>query len=96
LGTSDSLAVASSAIELPYDGTYFTDIGTEEGSYTLWSYEHMFFRPGLAGTALTFGNTVASDISTAAVSGLANAGLPANLMQVQRQGDGQLITSLNY
>jgi len=96
LGTADSASVASAAIELPYDGTYFTDTGVQEGSYSLWSYEHEFLRPGLAGTGLTFANSLAHDIKTAATSNLANAGLAASLMQVSRPGDGGQIGSLNY
>jgi len=99
LGTSDSSSVATAAIELPYNGTYYSNTAVEEGSFTLWSYEHMFLVPGLStsnATGNAFALSVKSYITGAAESGLAKAGIPLGVMQVQREIDGGNITSVNY
>jgi hypothetical protein len=99
LGTADSASVYNAAIELPYVGTYYSATATEEGTYTLWSYEHMLYNPagsGLTGATLSFANAVKSNIEAANESGLAQAGLPLSVMQVTRPTDGGSVTSAVY
>ena len=101
LGTSDSLSVNTSAIELPYNGTYYSNTAVEEGTYTMWGYEHMFYLPGLSNSgadtnALSFANSVKSHFTGVAESGLSHAGLPLGVMNVSRSNDGLTVTSQNY
>ena len=77
------------------NGTILTDNGVaystaavENGTYTQWGYEHLFYRLSFSGTAKTVVYQITANVisTTASVSGV-----PLSSMLVTRDGDGKPI-----
>ena len=97
MGTNDANtgAIPNGAVELSYNGVFLggnaaTDYNTvallTEGKYTLWGYEHLYYRSGTAGVLKTVADTLANQIKTTdAVVLLSN-------MKVSRTSDGGKVT----
>ena len=105
LGTSDAAKVTTAAqnpnvgasyggtlpaVALTYNGVGFSQSAVENGQYTFWGFEHLFYLPSLSGTKLTFAQGLASQIS-----GETDAQLFPNCsksaMHVTRSGDGNIV-----
>jgi len=72
-GISDAKsALAGNAQELSYNGFYYSPTAVQNGQYTLWSYEHVYYKSGLSSTLKNFASSFASQLYTsdAAVSGV--------------------------
>ena len=63
LGTSDA-AVGGNAIQLNYNGVAFSPAAVLNGSYSLWGYEHMYYKSNLTGTAKTVADKIADRLYT--------------------------------
>jgi len=61
-GTSKGLNV------LTYDGVAASTVGIQNGSYSFWSYEHMYYLSTASTAVQTFANTAANNIATTFVS----------------------------
>lgn len=97
LGTNDSnTAVTNGAIPLSYNGVSLTVSSTgitnpsviQNGSYTLWANEQLYWRAGAATGDL---GTVKDAILAGIPANLGNAGLDVTTMNVSRSSDGGLV-----
>jgi hypothetical protein len=95
LGTSDAANVlpptvsgSLAATELQYCGVPYSATATEEGSYTFWSYEHMYLNPNIGTNSNAFAQALISQIEGEPAGSLSNAGLPTSSMRVSRAVDG--------
>ncbi len=110
LGTNDAKNIytgnAINGTPLTYNGvsmgstnnTTTTDFANfENGSYSIWSYEHLYYLTAATGTqvavsgvAATAAKSLADHILTVATSpaALGNSGIPVNLMNVTRSATG--------
>jgi hypothetical protein len=83
------------AVELGYNGVYFSQVAVEQGQYTFWGYEHEYWKSNLAGIKLTFATNLKNGIQ-----GETDAQLSPNCkvgnMTVQRTIDGGNITSTTF
>ncbi|MEI9898586.1 MAG: hypothetical protein WDN28_33210 [Chthoniobacter sp.] len=61
LGTSDA-AVGGNAVQLSYNGVPFTEANVDNGKYSFWGYEHMFYLSSLGGDAKTAADAIADEI----------------------------------
>jgi hypothetical protein len=61
LGSSDAGGVTGGNI-LKYNGITYSDNAAEEGQYTLYTFEHCYVLPALAGTQLTIANGLADTL----------------------------------
>jgi hypothetical protein len=79
LGISDAnTAVKGGATALTFNGASYNQITLEQGTYPLWSYEHMYYLPShTSGQVLTSANGIASQMLSA--DGLINGDLIGNL-----------------
>ncbi|MHA3774143.1 hypothetical protein ACXR0O_21650 [Verrucomicrobiota bacterium sgz303538] len=89
---ADTIAIPNGAVELKWNGVPYSDQAVREGRYTLWSYEHLFYRSSTSGIQKTFGDALANQIKTVDAS---VSGIFLNTMKVSRQGEGLLVTP-NY
>jgi len=63
LGVTDAAtAVAGGAHALTYAGVPFTVANVQNGSYTFWTYEHVYRLSTLSGTALSAANAIADNV----------------------------------
>ena len=96
LGVSDFNAVSGSgAVALNYTGVAESQTAIEQGSYTFWGYEHLYYRSNLSGVALTFATSLTNQIKNS-TSATLSPNVSVNDMAVQRSGDGGQITSLEH
>ncbi|MGB8165875.1 MAG: hypothetical protein WCF18_00090 [Chthoniobacteraceae bacterium] len=88
-GDADTIAIPNGAVELKWNGIPYSDAAIQQGKYTFWVYEHLFYRAATNGIQKTFGDTLANQIKTvdAAVSGIF-----LNTVKVSRQEEGGLVT----
>jgi hypothetical protein len=93
LGVSDYNNVSATAVKMKYAGNDFSQLAVEEGQYTFWGYEHLDYKSTLSGIQLTFAQNLKSHIQ-GETSGTLNPNVALGDMQVQRFGDGGIITSL--
>ena len=94
LGVSDFNAVSGSgAVALNYNGVAESQTTIEQGSYTFWGYEHLYYKSSLTGIALTFAQSLTSQIK-GSTSATLSPNVSVNDMQVQRSSDGGPISSL--
>lgn len=88
LGIGDApTLVGLGGATLTYNGISYSLTAVEEGQYTFWSYEHLFYKSGLNGTPLTFADNLVTQLSTLDASPLLSA------MKVTRAVDGGVITA---
>lgn len=77
---------------LAFNGVPYSHAAVRNGSYTFWNYEYMMRRNTLAGDALNAFNGIKTYIVNADA---AVGGIKLSTMNVERNGAGQLISSLN-
>jgi hypothetical protein len=63
LGTADA-AVGGGAIQLNYNGVPFTVGNVQNGTYSLWGYEHMYYLPAFSGTGKAVADAIADQLFT--------------------------------
>ena len=96
LGVSDFNAVSGSgAVALNYTGVAESQTAIEQGSYSFWGYEHLYYKSSLSGIALTFATSLTSQIKNS-TSATLSPNVSVNDMAVQRTGDGGPISSLEH
>jgi hypothetical protein len=89
LGTSDAAtAVSGGARTLSYNGVPYSVGGIQEGTYTLWGYEQLYYRPGTTGTVLATAGAIAGKIKTV------TSPILLSTMNVSRDTDGGVVTQL--
>jgi hypothetical protein len=98
MGTQDAAAVLGAAtlpaVSLKWHGVDFSTTAVQEGQYTFWGYQHLQYRPGLAGEKLTFATTLANQIKNTSAATLA-PNVKLSDMKVSRVADGGIV-SANY
>jgi hypothetical protein len=108
LGVSDANttigAATNPAVELGYNGVYFSQAAVEQGQYTFWGYEHEYWKSTLGTGAvgstndpvkLTFAQNLRNNIK-AETSAQLSPNVALGDMTVQRTIDGGNITSINF
>ena len=88
-GTSDAASVNGGNNNLTYNGVAYSATAVQEGQYTFWSYEHLMYRPSLAGTQKTVADQLAQQILTADAT---VAGILIPTMHVSRSVEGGVVT----
>ena len=97
MGTNDANtgAIPNGAVEMSYNGVFLggnssTDYNTvtllTEGKYTLWGYEHLYYRSGTAGVVKTVADILANQILTT------DSPVLLSNMKVSRATDGGKVT----
>jgi hypothetical protein len=87
MGVSDAATmVTNGGATLTWNGVAFSTAAVQEGQYTFWSSEHLYYKTGLDGTARDFADDLADDLATAGNPGL-------NTMHVVRAADGGVVTA---
>jgi len=88
MSTGDAATlVTNGGATLTYNGVAYSLAAVQQGQYTLWSYEHLFYKSSLAGTKLTFGDALANQLVTVDGSPLLGS------MNVVRATDGGVVTA---
>ncbi len=91
LGTSDAATAAGlGATYISYEGVPYSVTAVTEGTYSLWGYEHLYWKGTLDANHTTFKNAFATNIQ----SNFGVAGIAISLMKVSRGGDGGAIGTL--
>jgi hypothetical protein len=76
LGAKDAGdVIGAGGKECYYNGVQYTLANVEEGAYTPWTFEHMYHKPSLAGTALTGADGLANDVAATPTGTLQPVGL---------------------
>jgi hypothetical protein len=91
VGVADAAtAVTNGAKELTYNGVTFSASAVQEGDYTFWGYEHLYYSPaGVSGTKKQVADKLALQIFNT------DAPLPHyNDMAVKRATDGSVVLPL--
>lgn len=86
LSTSDYGSKAGNAHSLAFNGVPFSTTAVQEGQYTFWSYEHMYYRT-LTATQKTALTTIATGLY------FTYATIPIPSMHCKRLSDGAAITA---
>lgn len=90
LGLSDATtAIGNGAHELNYNGIHYSQTAVQEGQYTFWGYEHLYYRDSTPAGIKSIADKVALQIF--------NIDAPAphyNDMRVSRSIDGGTVTQL--
>lgn len=90
LGLGDATtAISNGAHELTYNGIPYSQTAVQEGQYTFWGYEHLYYRDSTAASVRTVADKLALQIF--------NTDAPAphyNDMRVSRVTDGGVVTQL--
>jgi hypothetical protein len=93
-GDSDTIAIPNGAVELAFNGVYYSADNVRQGKYTFWLYEHVMYKSSFTGFKKTFADAVATRLKN--VDG-AVAGILINeaTFKVSRTKDGGPVTP-NY
>ncbi|NBV21198.1 MAG: hypothetical protein EBS05_04655 [Proteobacteria bacterium] len=98
LGVKDGYGVtgnSAGALMVSYNGQFFSTNAVQNGSYTLWSYEHFYNKSGIAAATL---GTLKTNILNAIPANLGAdttiIGIPTSAMKVSRSVDGGPIATL--
>lgn len=103
LGIADSNGVNSGANRINYNGVAFSLNTVRNGTYSLWSYEHVYVRPGTSSTKQTLvlgssnptdplnSNGLVNSIDT--LLGASTTAVQLSTMNVLRNADGGPITA---
>ena len=94
LGVKDAYGVtgnSAGALNLSYNGTPFSTNAVCNGSYTMWSYQHLYNKSGITANQTTLKANIAAAIPAnlgfgGALSSL--VGIPVSAMNVERSVDG--------
>ena len=90
LGVSDAAGVTNgTATQLTYNGVAYTPAAVENGQYTFWGYEHLYFNNNLAADVVTAVNAIESSLTTTDPS---PGGIPLASMTVGRTQEGAPVT----
>jgi hypothetical protein len=83
-GINDAATVTTGTI-LQFNGTSYSSSAVENGTYTFWGYEHLFYRASFSGNGKTVADQIGSNITstTASISGILRSA-----MTVHRTKDG--------
>jgi hypothetical protein len=88
MSTGDAATlVGNGGSTLTYNGVDYTLNAVQQGQYTFWGYEHLFYKDSLAGTALSFATDLTGQITS--VDGTVLLGS----MKVVRGQDGGVVTA---
>ena len=94
LGLNDAkTALGGNAQALSYAGFYYSQTAVQQGQYTFWSYEHLYYKSALGSLQKGFANSIANQLATsdALVSGiLTNSAFKAS--RVPNTTDGAIVT----
>ena len=91
LGVKDAFGVtgnSAGALNLTYDGATYSTNAVQNGSYTLWSYEHFYNRSGLNANLTTLKANIVGAIPANLGTGTSLIGIPTSSMNVSRSVDG--------
>jgi hypothetical protein len=90
-GLSDSKSAISGGtlVELKWNGVPYSAANVQEGKYSFWCYEHLFYKSDLTGTT----KTVVDAIGTQTGNNPGDAGLTLSSMHASRVGDGAPVDS---
>jgi hypothetical protein len=80
------------AVPLKWNGVAFSEQAVQEGSYTFWSYQHLMYKP-LAGVKSTFATNLETNIKN--VTNV-TPNVRLSTMQVERTGDGTIVSTLYF
>lgn len=94
LGVKDAYGVSGNsagALNLSYNGTPFSTSAVCNGSYTMWSYQHLYNKSGITANQTTLKANIAAAIPNnlgygGAIGSL--VGIPLSAMNVERSVDG--------
>ncbi|HVM59332.1 MAG TPA: hypothetical protein VMV72_00560 [Verrucomicrobiae bacterium] len=89
LGINDASTVTLGQT-LTFNGVAYSTSTVAEGQYTLWSYEHMYYRGTYSGNPQTIANQIAQQIHDVEA---VQSGQLLSTMQVGRSVEGGVITS---
>jgi len=78
LGSSD-VAGVTGGTPLKYNGVTYSANAVYEGQYSLFTWEHLYYKPSLAGVAKTAADGVADTLDGMTAAQIGAAGLPNNL-----------------
>ena len=98
LGVKDAFGVtgnSAGALNLTYDGATFSTNAVQNGSYTLWSYEHFYNKSGLSANLTTLKANLVGAVPANLGTGTTLIGIPKSWMNVSRSVDGGSIAQ-NY
>jgi hypothetical protein len=88
MGVGDAATlVTNGGATLTYNGFTYSLTAVQQGQYSFWSYEHLFYKSSLAGTKLAFGEALTTQLATIDGSPLLSD------MKVVRATDGGVITA---
>jgi len=93
-GDADTIAIPNGAKELKWNGVPYSVSNIQNGLYTFWTYEHLFYRQVTPAFQKEFADRLANQIKTVDAS-VAGIFLDANF-KVSRQGEGTLVTPINF
>ena len=87
-GDADTI---TGGVRLLYNGAAYSTANIQEGKYTFWGYEQLFYRPGITGET---GGTVKKAFADALASKIYNvdASIAITSMKVARSYDGGVVT----
>lgn len=90
LGITDAAtAVAGGGTALPYNGVAFSAAAVQNGTYSFWSYEHLYYRSTFAAPGKTVVDLLAANVHNVATTA---AGIQVITMLVGRSVEGGVIT----
>jgi hypothetical protein len=88
MGTGDaSKLVGNGGATLTWNGVPYTLTAVEQGQYTFWSYEHLFYKTSLSGVKLGFGESLVNQLVTV------DSSPKLGEMNVVRAADGGVVTA---
>ncbi|HEY8900647.1 MAG TPA: hypothetical protein VIM61_09565 [Chthoniobacterales bacterium] len=88
MGITDAATmVTNGGATLLWNGVDYSPAAVQQGQYTFWSYEHLVYKSSLAGTKLTFGESLTTQLVTVDGSPLLGS------MNVVRSTEGGVITA---
>jgi hypothetical protein len=91
LDINDALTVTAAGGKfLKYDGVDFTKENVQNGKYTLWSYEHLFNRSGLAVDETAFRTALLNQLDADLATSV--SAVQSSAMIVSRLADGAVVT----
>ena len=88
MGVGDAATlVTNGGATLTWNGVAYSVTAMQQGQYTFWSYEHLFYKSSLAGTKLAFGESLRDQLLNTDGSPLLST------MNVVRATDGGVVTA---
>jgi len=90
LGINDAANVNAGANNMLFDGVAFSTLAVQQGQYSFWAYEHLYFSPQLSALAATDNHVVvANQLATRLTNNDASvSGILLSTMLVARTSEG--------